>query len=709
MLLTRRRALILLAGLPLWSIGGGWVWPASGEESLRIPVLCYHRFGPRVVDSMTLQTGVFAAQLAWLRDKGYSVIPLRALVAHLRGEAQAPPGRSVVITADDGHRNVFAEMLPLVRHYQVPVTLFIYPSAISNATYAMTWDQLRELVATGLFEVQSHTYWHPKLRDERLRMTPEAYRCFLDMQFAKSKRRLEQEIGRPVDLLAWPFGLFDEDLERAASEAGYVAAFSIERRPVTRAERLMALPRYMIVAADGLSGFAEVVHGSGAGKAPAPHPRRRAPMSILGLWLSEHRTPTPGPLRRWLRVGGLAGCLAWLSTAWGYEGRLVDAQSGAPIPEAIVTLGERTVRSDEGGRFHIEGEGDTLKFRAPGFGRLAQASRDWPSAGRDLPLPRLRPQALYLTVYGIGNCRLRDEALETVRRNGLNALVIDVKGDAGLVPFDAGVPLTNSIGARRLTTIKNIQETITDLKGQGLYLIARIVVSKDDPLAGARPDLAVQAKGGGPYRDRERLRWVDPFQREVWDYNIALAKAAAAAGFDEIQFDYVRFPDTRHAAFSQPATEEARTHTITEFLRTARQALIPYNVFLAADVFGYVPWNANDTDIGQKIVPITETVDIVSLMVYPSGYHLGIPGYRNPVQHPYEIVLLTHKRAQERTKAPPIRFRPWLQAFRDYAFGGREFGAPELRLQIKAANDFGSNGWMIWNPRNVYPSDGYCP
>lgn len=195
----------------------------------------------------------------------------------------------------------------------------------------------------------------------------------------------------------------------------------------------------------------------------------------------------------------------------------------------------------------------------------------------------------------------------------------------------------------------------------------------------------------------------------MWAYNIALAKVAAAAGFDEIQFDYLRFPDTRYATISQTATEESRTHTITDFLRTARQALIPYNVFLAPDVFGYVPWNANDTVIGQKIGPILEAVDILSLMVYPSGYHLGIPGFRNPVLHPYEIVFLTHKRAQERTKVPPIRFRPWLQAFRDYAFGGRAFGAQELRLQIRAANDFGTNGWMIWNPPNVYPTDGYCP
>lgn len=158
MSLTRRKSLVLLAGLPVWSVVSAlWATAVAGEP-LRVPVLCYHRFGPAVVDSMTLKTPIFAAQLTWLEENGYGVIPLHSLVDHLRGLAPAPPARSVVITADDGHRSVFTQMLPLVLRYQLPVTLFIYPSAISNASYALTWDQLRVLVGTGLFEVQSHSY-----------------------------------------------------------------------------------------------------------------------------------------------------------------------------------------------------------------------------------------------------------------------------------------------------------------------------------------------------------------------------------------------------------------------------------------------------------------------------------------------------------------------------------------------------------------------
>jgi hypothetical protein len=128
---------------------------------------------------------------------------------------------------------------------------------------------------------------------------------------------------------------------------------------------------------------------------------------------------------------------------------------------------------------------------------------------------------------------------------------------------------------------------------------------------------------------------------------------------------------------------------------------------VAADIFGYVLWNLDDTGIGQDINQAVRAVDMVSPMLYPSGYHLGIPNYRNPVQHPYEIVYLSLKRAQERTGVSPLRFRPWLQAFRDYAFHGGDFSDERVQIQIQAAEKFGSDGWMFWNPRNIYPTGGF--
>ena len=188
----------------------------------------------------------------------------------------------------------------------------------------------------------------------------------------------------------------------------------------------------------------------------------------------------------------------------------------------------------------------------------------------------------------------------------------------------------------------------------------------------------------------------------MWNYNIGIAVEAAKAGFDEIQFDYVRLPDATGLAYEMPWTEQNRVAAIDGFLTEARKALTPFNVFLAADVFGYICWNPGDTKIGQKLEHLAGIVDYVSPMLYPSTFQFGIPGYRNPVEHPYQIVRLSLEQARQRTHLPPVRFRPWLQAFRDYAFGGRPFTAGEIRAQIKAAEDVGADGWMLWNPHNQY-------
>ena len=233
--------------------------PAAGPGN--VPVLVYHRFGPRVADSMTVTDRVFASHLRWLHDNGYTVIPLQSLVAYLRGEGPAPPEKAVVISADDGHQSVYTDMRPLVEQYRIPVTLFIYPSAISNASYAMTWEELRELKRTGLFDLQSHTYWHPNFHREKKKLTPEAYRKFVTTQLQRSKTVLEKRLGAPVDLLAWPFGIYDAELEQAAAKAGYLAAFSIDRRNAATAEPLMAEPRYLMVDGDNMERFAAIVSG----------------------------------------------------------------------------------------------------------------------------------------------------------------------------------------------------------------------------------------------------------------------------------------------------------------------------------------------------------------------------------------------------------------------------------------------------------------
>ncbi len=226
------------------------------SQAVRVPILLYHRFGPMAGDSMTVTTDNFKSDLKYLSDNGYRVIPLGDLVDYYLGRKKSFLPGSVVITVDDGHKSVYTDMLPLVKKYQIPVTLFIYPSAISNATYAMTWSQLRELKETGLFDFQSHTYWHPNFKKDRARLGPAEYETSVLMQLKKSKERLEKEFNGRVNMLAWPFGIFDEVLIRKAKEAGYVATFTMERHPASNDDNVMMLPRFLMTNGERAKAFA---------------------------------------------------------------------------------------------------------------------------------------------------------------------------------------------------------------------------------------------------------------------------------------------------------------------------------------------------------------------------------------------------------------------------------------------------------------------
>ncbi len=383
--------------------------------------------------------------------------------------------------------------------------------------------------------------------------------------------------------------------------------------------------------------------------------------------------------------------------------KVIDYFTGQPIPGAKVTTDKEIILTDSQGVFSLPKDAKKLKIRSYGYLRTEET----------VPLPPLpnpqpirlipfAPKGLYLSFYGVGERALREPALNLIRDTELNALVIDVKGDRGMIPYKSSVALASEIGGQKIITVRDIHGLMKSFKEKGIYTIARIVVFKDNLLAAAKPELAVRSNGGSVWHDRENLAWVDPFRKEMWEYNIQIAVEAAQLGFDEIQFDYVRFPDATSPHYSQPNTEENRVKAVSGFLQEAKNRLLPYNVFLSADIFGYVCWNLNDTQIGQKLESVVPSVDYLSPMLYPSGFQFGIPGYRNPVANPHEIVYLTLKRAQERTNIPPTRFRPWLQAFRDYAFDRRFFNGKEIKTQIDAAEKFGSLGWMLWNPMNNY-------
>ncbi len=385
------------------------------------------------------------------------------------------------------------------------------------------------------------------------------------------------------------------------------------------------------------------------------------------------------------------------------KGEVVDAETRIPIAAASIHSGPEEVRTDAEGRFSVAAPEFPLTVKAPGYERLTLGSALSPLT---VPLTRKVIKAAYLTYFGVGDKGIRGRVLELVSRTELNAVVIDVKGDRGWIPYRTEVSLAREAGAQGPVIIKEFDQMLADLRARGVYTIARIVVFKDNVLAHHKPEWAVtDTRTGEPWLDNERLAWLDPFKEEVWDYAIAVAREAAQKGFDEIQFDYVRFPsDGKVSAtrYSRPNTRETRLPAIAGFLARARKELGPAGVFLAADIFGYTAFNENDTDIGQRVEDLAVYLDYLSPMVYPSGYHLGIPRYRNPVEHPYEVVFESVKLLRKRTASLPVKVRPWIQDFRDYAFDRRPFGVKEVRAQVQAADDAGAAGWMLWNPRNDY-------
>lgn len=232
------------------------------DSTINIPILCYHNFNPTVPGSMNMTPEKFESQLKWLKDNGFTIIPLREAVEYLQGTRASLPEKPVVITDDDGWQSVYTYMLPIVKKYNIPVTLFIYPQTISNGKHAMTWAELKELQQTGLFDIQGHTYWHPNFKQEKKKLSPTAYEKFVKVQLVNSKKILEDKLGTKITLLAWPFGIYDHYLETQAADAGYTMAFSIDDEKSNRNFRPMAQPRFMIVEGLSMKTFAAILNGA---------------------------------------------------------------------------------------------------------------------------------------------------------------------------------------------------------------------------------------------------------------------------------------------------------------------------------------------------------------------------------------------------------------------------------------------------------------
>jgi peptidoglycan/xylan/chitin deacetylase (PgdA/CDA1 family) len=235
---------------------------AWAENTINIPILCYHNFNPTTPGFMNMTPVLFETQLKYLKDNGFTVIPLKEAVAYLKGERDSLPAKAVVITLDDGWQSVYKYAAPLIKKYNVPVTLFIYPQTISEGKNAMTWEELKELQKTGLFDIQGHTYDHPNFKQAKKRLSSENYEKYIVMQLTKSKKMLEEKLGQPVTLLAWPFGIYNNYLEEQAAKAGYDMSFTIDAVTANRSYPAMAQPRYMILQVQSMNHFAAIVNSA---------------------------------------------------------------------------------------------------------------------------------------------------------------------------------------------------------------------------------------------------------------------------------------------------------------------------------------------------------------------------------------------------------------------------------------------------------------
>jgi hypothetical protein len=291
-----------------------------------------------------------------------------------------------------------------------------------------------------------------------------------------------------------------------------------------------------------------------------------------------------------------------------------------------------------------------------------------------------------------------------VKETQVNSIVIDVKDDEGTLSYISEVPLAHDTGAD-LRKIKDPRAMLDTLREHGVWPIARIVVFKDPHMAHKRPNLAVQDKSGGLWHDRKGMTWVDPNAKIIWEYNVAVAKEAVAMGFQEIQFDYVRFTsDGQISNCLYPYGDGTKKEDVIKaFLVYAHNELKPLGVEVSADIFGLVTSARDDLGIGQTLEKVAAGVDILSPMVYPSHYARGSFGIANPDLHPYETVLHGLTDAQKRLSGTGVKIRPWLQ---DFSLGNH-YGREQIQAQIQAVHDAGLSEWIFWNPSNRYDPGKY--
>jgi len=316
-------------------------------------------------------------------------------------------------------------------------------------------------------------------------------------------------------------------------------------------------------------------------------------------------------------------------------------------------------------------------------------------------------KGVYMTSWVAGTPSLRTSIVSLVEQTEINTIVIDIKDDTGRVSFEIKDPELKKLGSEDLR-IRDLRQFIATLHQKNIYVIGRIASFQDPYMVKLRPEIAVKRVSDGKvWRDRKGIPWIDAGAKEHWEYLVALAKESYNAGFDEIQFDYIRFPsDGNMNDILYPNSEGKIKHKVVKsFFEYLSSNLRPTGMKISADLFGMTTTNPDDLNIGQLIEDAFPNFDYISPMVYPSHYPSGFHGHKNVNAVPYEIVKISLDSAVARLKifndtvaSTTVQIRPWLQD-NNYPV---TYTPEMVRKQIQATYDSGLNSWMLWNAGSTY-------
>jgi len=403
-----------------------------------------------------------------------------------------------------------------------------------------------------------------------------------------------------------------------------------------------------------------------------------------------------------------------------------DAESGQPLTRTVLLVNGQVVPLEGGGRYRLPDltQVHSLFVKSPGHKRITipmdsetttkrydvldacLEPKEYPCV--DIHLPRFAVRGIYVNFNLL--MWSKDRVLELIdlvdRSPILNAIVVDIKGDRGYIAFESDDPIVAS-GNAMSTPRLPLTDFLRICKEKHIYTVARMVIFKDNELIVARPELAVRHPNGAIFYDREGLAWGDPTLEEVWEYNIAITEEAIRLGFDEIQYDYLRYPSdstslavVRALVYSVPSTLESRTAAIEGFVAAAKAAVDPTPAFLSADLFGFAlsvdP--EHDMRIGQRLMDLAPHVDYVCPMVYPSTFIPGNLGLESPSDHPYQVVAISMEYGLSRTDT---LIRPWLQHY--------WYDRYEIAEQRRAAEEASDVGWCYWNAGGQYDELFFVP